>query len=49
MKTTPTTLKLDETLKLKLKSEAKKENRTLHGYLIHILKKHIETINQPKN
>ena len=41
-----TSLKLDEETKMKLKQVAKKENRTLHGLIIHILK---NFINQHKN
>ena len=41
-----TSLKLDEQTKLSLKQIAKKENRTLHGLIIHVLK---QFINQYKN
>ena len=41
-----TSLKLDKETKMKLKQVAKKENRTLHGLIIHILK---QFINQYKN
>ena len=45
MKTTPTTIKLDEQIKMKIKLEAKKDGRTLHGYIINLLKKNLETKN----
>jgi hypothetical protein len=34
----PTSIKLDEDLKMKLKSSAKKDGRTLHGYILQVLK-----------
>jgi hypothetical protein len=34
----PTSIKLDEELKMKLKSSAKKDGRTLHGYILQVLK-----------
>ena len=41
-----TSLKLDEQTKLELKRIAKKDNRTLHGLIIHVLK---QFVNQSKN
>lgn len=41
-----TSLKLDEETKMKLKQIAKKENRTLHGLIVHVLK---QFVNQSKN
>lgn len=34
----PLSIKLDEDLKMKLKSAAKKDGRTLHGYIVNILR-----------
>ena len=34
----PLSIKLDEELKMKLKSSAKKDGRTLHGYIVNILR-----------
>jgi len=34
----PTSIKLDEDLKMKLKSSAKKDGRTLHGYILQVLR-----------
>ena len=42
MKNTPTSLKLTDELKAKLTKKAKATQRTLHGYLIHILTNHVK-------
>lgn len=34
----PLSIKLDEDLKMKLKSAAKKDGRTLHGYIVNVLR-----------
>jgi len=36
---TPTSLKISQELKAKLKAKAAKENRSLHNYLINLLTK----------
>lgn len=37
----PLSLKLDESDKMQLKLLAKKDNRTLHGLIVHVLKNYI--------
>lgn len=41
----PLSIKVDETLKIKLKQAAKQDNRSLHGYILNLLKK----LHEPKN